>query len=82
MNSNLWSRLSGPVKVGLTFFLIAVVLSMVGILRNPDTPATMQTILIATVISGVTWGLISWAVATAVVDVEEDIEERDGGPLE
>ncbi len=74
--------MSGPVKVGLTFFLIAVVLSVTGIVRNPDTPATVQTVLIATLISGLTWGLISWAVATAVVDVEEEVEERDGQPLE
>ncbi|MGH2543552.1 MAG: hypothetical protein ACRDIB_12170 [Ardenticatenaceae bacterium] len=77
-----WSRLSGPVKIGLIFFLIAVILSVAGIVRNPDTPATVQTILIATTISGLTWGLIAWAVATAVVDVEDEIEERDGQPLE
>lgn len=82
MNNNVWSRLSGPVKVGLVFFLIAVVLSVAGIVRNPDTPATAQTILIATTISGLTWGLIAWAIATAVVDVEEEIEEREGQPLE
>jgi hypothetical protein len=77
-----WSRLSGPIKIGLIFCLIAVVLSVAGIVRNPDTPATLQTILIATTISGLTWGLIAWAVATAVVDVEDDIDERDGQPLE
>ncbi len=82
MNRTVWARLSGPVKVGLTFFLVAVLLSVVGIVRNPDTPATVQTILIATTISGLTWGLIAWAVATAILDVEEDLDERDGAPLE
>jgi hypothetical protein len=74
--------MSGPVKVGLAFFLAAVILSIAGIIRNPDTPVTVQTILIATVVSGLTWGLIAWAVATAVVDVEEEIDERDGQPLD
>ena len=82
MTTTFWSRLSGPVKVGLTFFLLAVVLSIVGILRNPDIPANPQSILIATAISGLTWGLIAWAIATAALDVEDEIEERDGAPLE
>jgi hypothetical protein len=79
---NVWQRLSGPVKIGLIFALIAIVLSLFGLLRNPDTPVSLQTILIATVISGGTWGLVSWAIATAVVDVEEDVAERDHEPLD
>lgn len=82
MHKEFWTRLSGPVKVGLTFFLLAVVLSVVGILRNPDTPANLQSVFIATVISGVTWGLIAWAIATAAVDVEDEIEELEGHPRE
>lgn len=79
---NLWRRLSGPVKVGLIFALIAVALSLFGLFRNPDTPVTLQTLLIATLISGGTWGLVSWAIATAIVDVEEDVAERGGEPLD
>lgn len=79
---NLWRRLSGPVKVGLIFALIAIALSLFGLFRNPDTPATLQSILIATVISGGTWGLVSWAIATAIVDVEQDVAERGGEPLD
>jgi hypothetical protein len=82
MHRTLWTRLSGPVKVGITFAVIAIALSLFGIIRNPDTPATIQTVLIATVISGLTWGLISWAIATAAMDVEEEVEQRDGEPLE
>lgn len=82
MNKTFWSRLSGPTKVGLTFFCIAVALSLFGIVRNPDTPVTVQSVLIATMISGVVWGIIAWAIATAAMDVEEEIEEREGAPLE
>ena len=81
-NTTFWRRLSGPVKVGLVFALIAILLSVVGILRNPQTPATLQSILIATVISGLTWGIIAWAIAVAALDVEEEVEARDGEPLE
>lgn len=82
MNRQFLSRLSGPAKVGIAFFWIAVALSVFGILRNPDTPATLQSILIATMISGLVWGIIAWAIATAAMDVEEEIDERDGSPLE
>lgn len=82
MNRTFLSRLDGPTRIGIAFFLIAVGLSVFGILRNPDTPATVQSILIATTISGLTWGLIAWAIATAVVDVEEEVDERDGTPIE
>lgn len=82
MNTTFWARLSGPTKVGLTFCLLAVLLSVFGIVRNPETPATAQSVLIATVISGLTWGIIAWAIATAAMDVEADIEERDGAQLD
>ena len=82
MNRNFWSQLGGPTKVGLIFFGIAVALSLVGILRNPDTPVTIQSVLIATTISGLVWGIIAWAIATAALDVEEEIAERDGISLE
>lgn len=82
MNINFWSRLGGAAKVGITFFCIAVMLSLIGIMRNPDTPATIQSVLIATMISGIVWGVIAWAIATAALDVEEDIVTRDGTPLE
>lgn len=79
---NFLARLSGPVRVGLIFSTVAVVLSIIGALRNTEPTAGVGSILIATVISGVVWGVIAWAVATAVVDVEEEIEERDGATLE
>jgi RsiW-degrading membrane proteinase PrsW (M82 family) len=81
-SNNPWARLSSPARIGLVFATVAVLLSIAGILRNPATPMTLQSVLVATLISGLTWGLIAWAIATAVVDVEDDIEERDGAPLE
>lgn len=75
-------RLSGPAKIGLAFAGLAILLSVVGVLRNPATPASLQSLLIATVISGLTWGLIAWAIATAALDVEEEIESRDETLLE
>ncbi|MCB0077339.1 MAG: hypothetical protein KDD73_07910 [Anaerolineales bacterium] len=71
-----------PVKIGLLFAAIAIILSVVGVIRNPDTPVTAQTLLIAAVVSGLTWGLISWAISAAVIDVEEEIDARDDALLD
>lgn len=72
------SRLSGPVKVSLFFAVAAIVMSVVGLVRDPATPATARSLFIATVISGGTWGVVSWAIAAAVVDVEQDVADREG----
>ena len=71
----LWGQLSGPVKVGIIFALLAIVLSLFGVFRNPDIPVNWRTIFVAVVIAGGTWGLIAWAIATAILDVEQDVEE-------
>ena len=71
----LFSRIGLPVKVGLAFALVAMLLVVVGIVRG-TVPANPLSILMALLISGGSWGLVSWAVTTAVVDVESDLEQR------
>jgi len=61
-----------PVVIGASFATVGIVLAVVGILRG-NVPLNLASILIAVVISGGTWGLIAWAVATAAFDVESDI---------
>jgi hypothetical protein len=67
-------RLSTPLKVGFTFALIGVALTVVGIVRGtvPPNPASMA---VALLIGGGVWFVVSWAVATAAVDVETDLAE-------
>ena len=67
-------RLSGPVVVGVFFALLAVVLSLVGLGREHN--LSLRNIALAIVLGGGTWGLISWAIATAAVQVEEDVASR------
>jgi hypothetical protein len=69
------SRIGLPVTVGLAFALIAMLLVVVGIVRG-IVPSDPRSILLALLISGGSWGLVSWAVTTAVVDVERDVEEQ------
>ncbi len=72
------ARISLPVKVGLVFALVAMILAVVGIIRG-IVPANPLSIFLALLISGGSWGLVSWAVATAAVDVERDIAEQETG---
>ena len=72
---NLWQRLDGPLKVGLAFAILAIILTIIGILRDPTTPVTAWSLGVGSLISGVTWGLVSWAIATAAVEVEHDVAQ-------
>ncbi|MGQ9492360.1 MAG: hypothetical protein ACUVR2_01180 [Anaerolineae bacterium] len=68
------ARLSGPVKVALFFAILAIVLTLVGLWRADN--LSLRNTLLAIVLCGGTWGLVSWAIATAVVQVEEDVASR------
>jgi len=65
------ARLSGPVLIGGVFALLAVVLTLVGLWRADN--LSLRNIALALLLCGGTWGLVSWAIATAVVQVEEDV---------
>jgi len=76
--TSLWNKLGGPVKVGLLFAVIAIIMALVGIFKGSSTtPITLRSILMAVLISGGTWGVVSWAIATAVVEVEQDVAEAE-----
>lgn len=74
-SQNLWQRLNGPLKVGLFFALLGIVLTVIGIFRDPTTPNTAWSLGVGSLISGLTWGLVSWAIATAAVEVEDDVRQ-------
>jgi hypothetical protein len=52
-------------------------LAIVGIIKG-TVPANPLSIFLALLISGGSWGVVSWAVATAIVDVERDAAEDSG----
>ena len=66
--------LSTPVKIGLAFGALGLLLTLVGILRG-NVPLRPANILVALLIGGGVWFLVSWAVATAAVDVEDDLAQ-------
>lgn len=69
--------LHGPVLVGVIAALIAIGLSIFGMIRNADaTPLNLRSLALVVVLAGGSWGLIAWAIATAAVEAGKDeIEE-------
>ncbi len=64
------NNLSLPVKIGLGFGLLGLLLTVVGIFRG-NVPTNPASIAVALLIGGGVWFVVSWAVATAAVDVEK-----------
>jgi hypothetical protein len=78
MVKDMWKQLSGPVKVGIFFGGLAIVMAVAGLIKGSATaPLTARSLVMAIFISGGTWGLVSWAIATAAVDVERDVAEAE-----
>ena len=71
------SRMSLPVKIGLGFAAAGLLLTIVGIVRG-QVPLAPLNIAIALLIGGGVWFVVAWAVASAAVDVERDVEEERG----
>ena len=71
-----WIRLSTPLKIGLIAAALGMALAVIGILRG-TVPANFLSIALALLISGLSWGIVAWAIATAASDVEHDLAEVD-----
>lgn len=65
-----WTRIALPLRVGLIFAAAGIILAIVGIVKG-TVPANPLSIFLALLISGASWGVVSWAVTTAIVDVEK-----------
>ena len=65
-------RLSLPLRVGLICAAAGILLAVIGIIRG-NVPLNPLSVFLALLISGGSWGVVSWAVATAVVDVEQTL---------
>ena len=74
--TNWFARRGLPVRIGLVFALLGMILAVVGIFRG-NVPARLLSIFLALLISGGSWGIVSWAVTTAAVDVEADLSDDD-----
>lgn len=70
------SRFTLPVKIGLSFGLAGLLLTVVGIVRG-QAPLAPLNMAIALLIGGGVWFVVAWAVASAAVDVEKDVRAGD-----
>jgi len=74
----MFNGLLSPLKVGTLFGLLGASLTAVGIARG-NVPLQPVSISLALLIGGGMWFIVSWAVATAVADVEGELNaEIDG----
>jgi hypothetical protein len=72
----MWNRLSLAVRIGLIFALLGLALTIVGIVRG-NVPPNPASILMALLVGGGVWFVVSWAVATAAIDVDQDVQNGD-----
>ena len=72
-----WRRMGGPEKIGLFFGLLGAALVVIGLLRGTLAQFSWQGLLIGVLVGGGSWGLVSWAIATAAVEVERDVAEAE-----
>jgi hypothetical protein len=76
-----WQRREGPVKIGIFFAVLGIVLTIIGIVRDPTTPATVWSIGMGSLFAGGVWGVVSWAIATAAMEVEEDVKAAESAQV-
>lgn len=72
----MWQKFSTPMKVGLGFGFVGLLLTVIGVARG-NVPPHPTNIAMALLIGGGVWFVVSWAVATAAVDVENDIQDAE-----
>ena len=77
----MWGKLSIPLRVGIGFGVAGLALTLVGIVRG-NVPANPASIAMALLIGGGVWFVVSWAVAMAAVDVEEDVARAENVTVE
>jgi len=65
----LWRHTNTPIKVGLLFGALGGLLALLGWFRERGDALGL---LIALLVSFVTWGVVAWAIAQAVYEVEKD----------
>jgi hypothetical protein len=70
-----WKKLGGPVKIGLVLGFVGALLTVVGLLAGNLAPLSVRSLVLGIILGGGSWGVVSWAIASAAVDAMEDSEE-------
>jgi hypothetical protein len=67
-----WTRLGAPVRIGLVLGLLGALLTVVGLLTGNFAPFTWRSLLLGIFLGGGSWGVVSWAIASAAADAMAD----------
>lgn len=70
-----WKKLGGPVKIGLTLGFIGALLAVIGLLAGNLAPLSVRSLALGILLGGGSWGVVSWAIASAAADAMEDSEQ-------
>jgi len=71
-----WTRLGGPVKIGLVLGVVGALLTVIGLFTGDFAPLTVRTVLLGILLGGGSWGVVSWAIAAAASDAVESTPEE------
>jgi hypothetical protein len=69
-----WRQLNGPIKIGLVLGLIGALLTVIGLLMGNLAPLTARSFLLGILLGGGSWGVVSWAIASAAADATDPDE--------
>jgi len=71
----LWKRLGTPEKIGLAFGFLGALLTVIGLFMGNLATLTLRSLLLGILLGGGSWGVVSWAIASAASDSMADLEE-------
>lgn len=67
-----------PLYVGIGAAIVSIALSIFGMIRSSGLASLNPvSLLLVVLIAGGSWGVVAWAITTAIYDVEADIAEPD-----
>jgi hypothetical protein len=70
-----WKKLGVPGKIGLVLGALGAVLTVLGLVFGNLATLSVWSVLMGILIGGGSWGVVSWAIASAAVDASSDDEE-------
>jgi hypothetical protein len=67
--------MSGPVRIGLIVGLAGALLTVVGLFVGDFAPLTFRSLVLGILLGGGSWGVVSWAIASATTDAVAQEDE-------
>jgi hypothetical protein len=67
-------HLGGPALIGLVLGLVGAALTVIGLFAGNLAPLSVRSVLLGILLGGGSWGVVSWAIASAARDAASDDE--------